>query len=62
LCPVIRGVLKSNRANPAKREFRVGLLRGFMRILIVEDEPRMNELLRKGLYEHGFICMTTPDG
>jgi len=33
-----------------------------MRILIVEDEPRMLELLRKGLYEHGFIVMTAPDG
>lgn len=33
-----------------------------MRILIVEDEPRMLELLRKGLYEHGFTVMTAPDG
>jgi DNA-binding response OmpR family regulator len=33
-----------------------------MRILIVEDEPRMLELLRKGLYEHGFTVMTASDG
>jgi two-component system copper resistance phosphate regulon response regulator CusR/two-component system response regulator MprA len=33
-----------------------------MRILIVEDEPRMLELLRTGLYEHGFAIMTAPDG
>ncbi len=33
-----------------------------MRILIIEDEPRMLELLRKGLYEHGFTVMTAPDG
>jgi DNA-binding response OmpR family regulator len=32
-----------------------------MRILIVEDEPRMLELLRKGLYEHGFTLMTAAD-
>lgn len=33
-----------------------------MRILIVEDERRMLELLRKGLYEHGFAIMTAGDG
>lgn len=33
-----------------------------MQILIVEDEPRMLELLRKGLYEHGFAVMTAADG
>lgn len=33
-----------------------------MRILIVEDEPRLLELLHKGLYEHGFTVMTAPDG
>jgi DNA-binding response OmpR family regulator len=33
-----------------------------MRILVVEDEPRMLELLRKGLYEHGFTVMTAADG
>jgi DNA-binding response OmpR family regulator len=33
-----------------------------MRILIVEDEPRMLELLRKGLYEHGFTVMAAADG
>ena len=32
-----------------------------MRILIVEDEPRMLELLRKGLYEQDFTVMTAPD-
>lgn len=33
-----------------------------MRILVIEDEPRMAELLRKGLYEHGCAVMTVPDG
>src|ERR1035438_5896429 len=33
-----------------------------MRILIVEDEPRMLELLRKGLYEHGYTVMAAADG
>jgi DNA-binding response OmpR family regulator len=33
-----------------------------MRILIVEDEPRMLELLRKGLYEYGFTVMAAADG
>ena len=33
-----------------------------MRALIVEDEPRMLELLRTGLYEHGFTVMTAADG
>jgi DNA-binding response OmpR family regulator len=33
-----------------------------MRILIVEDEPRMLELLHKGLYERGFAIMTASDG
>lgn len=33
-----------------------------MRILVIEDEPRMLELLRKGLYEHGFTVMTAADG
>jgi DNA-binding response OmpR family regulator len=33
-----------------------------MRTLIVEDEPRMLDLLRQGLYEHGFTVMTAPDG
>ncbi|MGD0831057.1 MAG: response regulator transcription factor [Terracidiphilus sp.] len=33
-----------------------------MRILIVEDEPQMLELLRKGLYEHGFAIMTATEG
>jgi len=33
-----------------------------MRILIIEDEPRMLDLLRKGLYEHGYTVMTAADG
>jgi DNA-binding response OmpR family regulator len=33
-----------------------------MRILIVEDEPRMMELLRQGLYERGFTVMSAADG
>jgi two-component system, OmpR family, copper resistance phosphate regulon response regulator CusR len=33
-----------------------------MRILVVEDEPRMLELLRKGLCECGFAVMTAADG
>src|SRR5271157_3278052 len=35
---------------------------GSMRILVVEDEPRMLELLRQGLYEHEFTVMTAGDG
>lgn len=33
-----------------------------MRILIIEDEPRMRELLSRGLYESGFTVMTAADG
>jgi DNA-binding response OmpR family regulator len=33
-----------------------------MRLLIIEDEPRMLQLLRQGLYEHGFAVMTAADG
>jgi DNA-binding response OmpR family regulator len=33
-----------------------------MRILIVEDEPRMLELLRMGLYEHGHTVLAAADG
>jgi DNA-binding response OmpR family regulator len=33
-----------------------------MRVLIVEDEPRMMELLRQGLYERGFTVMSAADG
>jgi DNA-binding response OmpR family regulator len=33
-----------------------------MRILVIEDEPRMLELLRTGLYEQGFAVMTAADG
>jgi len=35
---------------------------GTMRILVIEDEPRMLELLRKGLYEREFTVMTAADG
>ncbi|MGA2847610.1 MAG: response regulator transcription factor [Terracidiphilus sp.] len=33
-----------------------------MRILVIEDETRMLELLRKGLYEAGYTVMTASDG
>lgn len=33
-----------------------------MRTLVIEDEPRMLELLRKGLYEYGFTVLTAADG
>jgi DNA-binding response OmpR family regulator len=33
-----------------------------MRILVIEDEPRMLELLRKGLQEHQCAVMTATDG
>jgi DNA-binding response OmpR family regulator len=33
-----------------------------MRILVIEDEPRMLELLRKGLQEHDCAVMTALDG
>lgn len=33
-----------------------------MRILVIEDEPRMLELLRQGLHEHGCAIMTAFDG
>jgi DNA-binding response OmpR family regulator len=33
-----------------------------MRILVIEDEPRMLELLRKGFYEYGCAVMTASDG
>jgi two-component system, OmpR family, copper resistance phosphate regulon response regulator CusR len=33
-----------------------------MRILVIEDDPRMLELLRKGLYERGFNVTTAGDG
>jgi len=33
-----------------------------MRILVIEDEVRMLELLRKGLYESGYTVMTASDG
>jgi DNA-binding response OmpR family regulator len=33
-----------------------------MRTLVIEDDPRMLELLRRGLYERGFTVMTASDG
>lgn len=33
-----------------------------MRILVIEDEPRMLELLRRGLYERDFTVTTASDG
>ena len=33
-----------------------------MRVLVVEDEPRMLDLLRDGLREHGHTVMTSRDG
>lgn len=33
-----------------------------MRILVIEDEPRMLELLTQGLREYGFATMTASDG
>jgi DNA-binding response OmpR family regulator len=33
-----------------------------MRILIIEDEPRMLELLRRGLEEHDCFVVSAPDG
>lgn len=33
-----------------------------MRILIIEDEAKMRELLRDGLREHGHAVMTAPEG
>jgi DNA-binding response OmpR family regulator len=33
-----------------------------MRVLVIEDEIRMAELLRKGLFESGYTVMTAADG
>jgi DNA-binding response OmpR family regulator len=33
-----------------------------MRILVIEDESRMVDLLRRGLREHGYTVMTAQDG
>jgi DNA-binding response OmpR family regulator len=33
-----------------------------MRIRVIEDEVRILELLRRGLYESGFTVMTASDG
>ena len=41
---------------------RVHRIEGPMRILVVEDELRMMELLRKGLQEHGHTVMTSVNG
>jgi len=35
---------------------------GTFRILIVEDDPRMLDVLRRGLWEHGHTVMTASDG
>jgi DNA-binding response OmpR family regulator len=35
---------------------------GPFRILIVEDDPRMLDVLRRGLWEHGHTVMTASDG
>jgi DNA-binding response OmpR family regulator len=32
-----------------------------MRTLVIEDKPRMLELLHRGLCEHEFSVMTAPD-
>ena len=51
---ILRGVFHRNPAYAGEYDP--------MRILIVEDESRMLELLRKGLYEHDFTVMTATDG
>jgi len=33
-----------------------------MRVLVIEDEPRMRDLLRDGLREHGHTVLTASDG
>lgn len=33
-----------------------------LRILVIEDDPRLLELLRKGLWEHGHLVVTAPNG
>ena len=33
-----------------------------MRVLVVEDEPRMVDLLRRGLEEEGYVVTTARDG
>lgn len=43
-----------------ERRFRVNVK--LMRVLIIEDEPRMLELLQKGLYEAGCTVITAADG
>ncbi len=32
------------------------------RVLVIEDDPRMLELLRKGLWEHGHLVLTASNG
>jgi DNA-binding response OmpR family regulator len=52
-----------DRAGALPQQFALTLKSGAqMRILIVEDEPRMLELLRTGLYENGYTVMTAADG
>jgi DNA-binding response OmpR family regulator len=58
-------VLKLSWVANAPGAFGVGAVMPdgeWMRILVIEDETRMLELLRKGLYEHGFTVMTAADG
>ncbi len=38
------------------------MVQALMRILVIEDEQRMLELLRKGLYESGYAVMIAADG
>src|ERR1700722_19931177 len=33
-----------------------------LRLLVIEDDPRMLELLRKGLWEHGHLVVTASNG
>ena len=33
-----------------------------LRLLVVEDDPRMLELLRKGLWEHGHLVVAASNG
>lgn len=53
---------RSTDVNHLMKEFRDSRLREPMRILVVEDEERMAELLRNGLREQGYTVMTVPDG
>src|SRR5580692_3279 len=33
-----------------------------LRLLVIEDDPRMLELLRKGLWEHGHLVLAASNG